>query len=129
MPFVHGNGIIHISQIDACTEVDDPLYEMKKNPRTSTEDKIGKHIANLVDDGATLQMGIGGIPDAALSYLCNHKNLGIHTEMCSDGIIDLVENGVINGSKKETDPGKIVSGFAFGTKRIYDFIDKSKSVI
>ena len=128
MPFVHGNGIIHISQIDACTEVDDPLYEMKKNPRTSTEDKIGKHIANLVDDGATLQMGIGGIPDAALSYLCNHKNLGIHTEMCSDGIIDLVENGVINGSKKVTDPGKIVSGFAFGTKRIYDFIDNNPIV-
>lgn len=128
MPFVHGNGIIHMSQIDACTEVDDPLHEMKINPKTSTEDKIGRHIANLVDDGATLQMGIGGIPDAALSYLTNHKNLGIHSEMCSDGIIDLVKTGVINGSKKVTEPGKIVSGFAFGTKRIYDFIDNNPIV-
>lgn len=128
MPFVHGNGIIHISKIDACAEVDEPLFEMNKKPRTSIEDKIGKHIANLVDDGATLQMGIGGIPDAALSYLTNHKDLGIHTEMCSDGIIDLVENGVINGSKKVTEPGKIVSSFAFGTKRIYDFIDNNPIV-
>jgi acyl-CoA hydrolase len=128
MPFVHGNGIIHISNIDACVSVDDPLYEMKKKPRTPIEDAIGKHIADLVEDGATLQMGIGGIPDAALSYLNHHKNLGVHTEMCSDGIIDLFESGVINGSKKITDPGKIVSGFAFGTKRIYDFIDNNPIV-
>lgn len=128
MPFVHGNGIIHISKIHACVEVDDPLYELKKKPSTTTEMQIGKHIAGLVEDGATLQMGIGGIPDAALSYLTNHKNLGVHTEMCSDGIIDLVESGVINGSNKVTDPGKIVSGFAFGTRRIYDFIDQNPIV-
>lgn len=128
MPFVHGNGILHISKIDACVAVNEPLYEMRKKPRTQIEDKIGKHIADLVEDGATLQMGIGGIPDAALSYLTHHKNLGVHTEMCSDGIIDLFESGVINGSKKITDPGKIVSGFAFGTKRIYDFIDNNPIV-
>lgn len=128
MPFVHGNGIIHMSKIDALVPVDDPLYELKSSPRTEVEDQIGKYIAGLVDDGATLQMGIGGIPDAALSYLTNHKNLGIHTEMCSDGIIDLVERGVINGSQKVTEPGKIVSGFALGTKRIYDFIDQNPIV-
>ena len=128
MPFVHGNGIIHMSRIHACTYVQDPLFEMQKKPTTDTENKIGKHIASLVEDGATLQLGIGGIPDAALSYLTSHKNLGVHTEMCSDGIIDLVNKGVINGSKKITEPGKIVSGFAFGTKRIYDFIDHNPIV-
>lgn len=128
MPFVHGNGIIHMSKIDACIKVNDPLFELNIKPRSPIEDLIGRNIAGLVEDGATLQMGIGGIPDAALSYLTNHKNLGVHTEMCSDGIIDLVESGVINGSKKVTDPGKIVSGFAYGTKRIYDFIDQNPIV-
>lgn len=128
MPFVHGNGIIHVSKIHACVDVDDPLYELNIKPITEIEAEIGKNVAGLVDDGATLQMGIGGIPNAALSYLKHHKNLGIHTEMCSDGIIDLVESGVINGSKKVTDPGKIVSGFAFGTKRIYNFINHNPIV-
>ena len=122
MPFVHGNGIIHIKNIHALVEVNDPLFELNTQTISPTEQKIGEHVASLVEDGATLQMGIGGIPNAALSCLHNHKNLGIHTEMCSDGIIDLVEKGVINGSMKHTEPGKIVSGFAFGTKRIYDFI-------
>jgi acyl-CoA hydrolase len=93
------------------------------------EQKIGEHVSALVEDGATLQMGIGGIPNAALSCLQGHKNLGIHTEMVSDGIIELVEKGVINGSNKVTDPGKIVSGFAFGTKRIYDFINHNPIVM
>lgn len=128
MPFVHGNGIIHVNNIQALVGEDSPLFEMKQAPITEIEQKIGENIAGLVEDGATLQMGIGGIPNAALSCLMNHKNLGVHTEMCSDGIIDLVEKGVINGSKKVTDPGKIVSGFAFGTKRIYDFIDNNPIV-
>ncbi|MEM7185601.1 MAG: acetyl-CoA hydrolase/transferase C-terminal domain-containing protein [Bacteroidota bacterium] len=128
MPFVHGNGIIHMSKIHSFVEVTDSLYERESKPRTPIEDAIGKHIAGLVEDGATLQMGIGGIPDAALSNLIHHKNLGIHTEMCSDGIVDLVERGIIDGSRKKTDPGKIVSGFAFGTRRIYDFIDQNPIV-
>ncbi|WP_034057635.1 acetyl-CoA hydrolase/transferase family protein [Lacinutrix jangbogonensis] len=128
MPFVHGNGIIHLNKIHSFIDVDEPLHEMPIKPISNLENEIGKNIANLVDDGATLQMGIGGIPNAALNYLSNHKNLGIHTEMCSDGIIDLVESGVINGSKKVTEPGKIVSGFAFGTKRIYNFIDNNPIV-
>ena len=128
MPFVHGNGIIHISKIDACIEVDTPLHELSNMIVTAKERKIGEHVAGLVEDGATLQMGIGGIPNAALSYLTNHKDIGIHTEMCSDGIIELVEKGVITGKKKVTEPEKIVAGFAFGTRRIYDFIDNNPIV-
>ena len=128
MPFVHGNGIIHMNKIHAYTHVDAPLPELIHNPPTTIEKKIGENVASLVEDGATLQMGIGGIPNAVLSHLTNHKNIGIHTEMCSDGIIDLVEKGIIDGSKKVTEPGKIVSGFAFGTRRIYDFIDQNPIV-
>lgn len=128
MPFVHGNGIIHTSQLHACVTVDDPLYEISKKPISDTERQIGQNVASLVEDGATLQMGIGGIPNATLSYLNNHKHLGIHTEMCSDGLVDLVESGAVDGSRKVTEPGKIVSGFAFGTRRIYDFIDQNPIV-
>jgi acyl-CoA hydrolase len=95
---------------------------------TETEKAIGRHVAELVEDGATLQMGIGGIPDAALKYLTNHKNLGVHTEMMADGLVDLVEKGVINGIKKKTEFGKIVAGFAYGTRKIYDFIDENPIV-
>lgn len=128
MPFVHGNGIIHISKITHCVNSETPLHELKIKPSSEIEKKIGKNIACLVEDGATLQMGIGGIPNAALTYLANHKDIGIHTEMCSDGIVDLVEKGVITGKYKVTEPGKIVAGFAFGTKKIYDFIDNNPIV-
>jgi len=122
MPFVHGNGIIHIDRIDAMVESDAPLPELPAHKPTGTESRIGHNVAGLIDDGATLQMGIGGIPNAVLQYLENHKNLGVHTEMCSDGIVDLAEKGIINGSEKATEPGKIVAGFALGTRKIYDFI-------
>jgi acyl-CoA hydrolase len=92
------------------------------------EEQIGKNIAGIIDDGATLQMGIGGIPNAVLTYLNNHKNLGIHTEMFSEGIVDLVLNGVINGAKKKVNPYKIVSGFAMGTRRLYDFMDDNPEI-
>ena len=128
MPFVHGNGIISVDKIDSAIFVDDPLFELKAKPATEVETTIGKYIAELVEDGATLQMGIGGIPNAALKQLTNHKNLGVHTEMCSDGIIDLVETGVINGMNKKTEFGKIVAGFAYGSRRIYDFIDENPIV-
>lgn len=128
MPRVYGNGIIHISNIHSYIYVNEPLHELEIKPPTDVEIKIGKNIASLVDDGATLQMGIGGIPNAAISELKSHKNLGVHTEMCSDGIIELVKTGVINGSKKITERGKIVSGFAFGTKKIYDFINENPLV-
>lgn len=128
MPFVHGNGILHISKIDFGVEVNDPLPEIPFKELSSIEIEIGKNIASLVEDGATLQMGIGGIPNAALQQLTNHKNLGVHTEMCSDGIVDLAEKGIINGLNKVTEPGKIVSGFAFGSRKIYDFIDHNPIV-
>lgn len=128
MPFVHGNGIIHISEIDAIVENNSPLPELPPHEPTETEKLIGQNVAALIDDGDTLQMGIGGIPNAVLHYLDGHKNLGIHTEMCSDGIVPLAEKGVINGMEKVTEPGKIVAGFALGTKRIYDFISHNPIV-
>ena len=128
MPFVHGNGILHKSKIDCYIEVDDPLYELNLKPPSEIETRIGQNIASLVEDGATLQMGIGGIPNAALTNLLDHKNLGIHTEMFSDGILPLVEKGVITGMNKVTEMGKIVSSFVLGTKKIYDFIDENPIV-
>jgi acyl-CoA hydrolase len=128
MPFVHGNGIISVDKIDTAIHIDTPLFELPSKPSTETEKAIGRHVAELVEDGATLQMGIGGIPDAALKYLINHKDLGVHTEMMADGLVDLVEKGVINGMKKKTEFGKIVAGFAYGTRKIYDFIDENPIV-
>jgi 4-hydroxybutyrate CoA-transferase len=123
MPRVWGAGVIHISEITASIHVDYPIYEQIPQPLSAVELSIGKHVASLVEDGATLQMGIGGIPNAVLQCLDNHKDLGIHTEMFSDGIIDLVENGVINGKYKSIHPGTIISGFAIGSRRLYDFMD------
>lgn len=128
MPRTFGDGIVHISNFTACVEVDEPIYEMQLAPPTKEEATIGKNIAEIIEDGATLQMGIGGIPNAVLSYLTNHKNLGIHTEMFSDGIVSLVEKGVINGSNKKINPHKIVSGFAMGTQRLYDFMDDNAEI-
>jgi 4-hydroxybutyrate CoA-transferase len=128
MPRTHGDGLIHISKIDAMIEVDDPIPEVKPRPLTDVEKAIGKNIAGLVDDGATLQMGIGAIPDAVLASLTNHKNLGIHTEMFSDGLIELVEKGVVNGKKKKKHPEKIVASFVMGTNKLYRFIDDNPLV-
>ena len=128
MPTVHGNGIIHLDKIHAIVKSDKPLYELITKPPTDIENKIGQYIAELVEDGATLQMGIGGIPNAALANLKNHKNLGVHTEMFSDGLVDLVQRGVITGMKKHTDIGKIVSSFVYGTRKSYDFIDDNPLV-
>jgi acyl-CoA hydrolase len=128
VPRSHGDGIIHQSKIDAAIEVDIPLYQAASHEPTETEEEIGKHVAELVEDGACLQMGIGGIPNVVLKQLGNHKNLGIHTEMFSDGILPLVENGNINGSKKYLKTGKIVSCFAMGSQKLYDFIDDNPSV-
>ena len=123
MPRTHGDGLIHIDSLDAIVEFDAPLPEMKISVPTEIETRIGKFCADLVEDGATLQMGIGSIPNAVLAQLTSHKDLGIHTEMFSDGLIDLVERGVVNGKFKRIHPGKIVAGFVLGTLRVYDFID------
>lgn len=128
MPFVHGHGIIHLDEINALVEHNAPLYEMEVLSPSQTELSIGENVASLVDDGACLQMGIGGIPNAVLACLGNHKNLGIHSEMISDGVVDLYEKGVITGSNKMTRYEKIVASFAYGSRRIYDFIDDNPIV-
>jgi acyl-CoA hydrolase len=109
-------------------EVDDQLPEQIVPEPDEAELRIGQFCAELIDDGATLQMGIGAIPNAVLKSLTNHKNLGVHTEMFSDGVIELVEKGIINGKKKKIHPGKIVSGFVMGSRKTYDFIDDNPAV-
>ena len=128
MPRTHGDGLIHVDAIDFGVEVDDPLPEAPPRALTDVERAIGRHVAALVDDGATLQMGIGAIPDAVLAALGDHRDLGIHTEMFSDGIIELVERGVITGARKRKHPGKIVGSFLMGTRRLYDFVDDNPQV-
>jgi 4-hydroxybutyrate CoA-transferase len=128
MPRTHGDGVIHVNDIELAVEVDYPIPEHARPVLTETEQAIGRNVAGLVDDGATLQMGIGAIPDAVLAALTSHRDLGIHTEMFADGAIDLVERGVINGSRKKVHPGKIVSSFLLGTRRLYDFVDDNPQV-
>lgn len=128
MPRSHGDGQIHCSRFNVAVYGEDPMYELKNSVLSEQEIAIGKNIASIVEDGATLQMGIGGIPNAVLQFLNNHKDLGIHTEMFSDGILPLVESGVINGRLKKKHPGKIVSAFALGTKKLYDFIHDNPMV-
>ncbi len=123
MPRTHGDGLLHIKEIDFAVDVDDALPVKLPHKLSDAELTIGEHCASLVDNGATLQMGIGAIPDAVLAALKHHQDLGVHTEMFSDGLIDLIETGVINGEKKRTHPGKVVSSFVMGTRRLYDFID------
>jgi 4-hydroxybutyrate CoA-transferase len=128
VPRTHGDGIIHVKDIDIMVEHDEPLHETIIPAPSETEKAIGKYIAELVDDYSTLQMGIGAIPNAVLSCLGNHKDLGIHSEMFSDGILPLVENGVITGKYKKKHPGMIVGSFVIGTKKLYDFIDDNPMV-
>jgi len=128
VPRTHGDGIIHISQIDAAVEVDEPLHLVPMPAPGEKDKKIGQHVASLVEDGATLQMGIGAIPNVVLQNLTNHKNLGIHTEMFSDGVLPLIETGVINNSKKVIKTGKMVTCFAMGSKKLYDFLDDNPLV-
>jgi len=131
MPRTLGDSFIHINKINYIVEKSEPIKELPQiDPNTSKQfldiyDKIGTNIAELIEDGSTLQMGIGAIPDAVMNYLTDKKDLGIHTEMFSDGIIDLVEQGIINGEQKTLHPGKIIAGFVLGTKRVYDFIDNN----
>lgn len=123
VPRTHGDGIIHINNIDCAVEVNSPIHIHDVTPISNIEGLIGKHVAALIEDGATLQMGIGNIPNAVLNNLENHKRLGIHTEMFSDGILPLIEKGVITGEDKEVKTGKIVSCFAVGSQNLYDFVD------
>ena len=128
MPRSMGDALIPMSMIDIFTEDNAPLIEGHFAQPSPEEAQIGKYVAELIEDGATLQMGIGSIPNAVLSQLGNHKNLGVHTEMFADGVLNLVRKGVINGMNKKIDKGKIVSTFVMGSKEVYDFLDVNPGV-
>lgn len=129
MPRTHGEGQIHSSRFDAACYMDMPLPEVNYGEKADeTALKIGRFVAELIEDKATLQMGIGAIPDAVLQSLTNHKELGIHTEMFSDGLVPLIEKGIVTNQHKKILPGKTVTSFTAGTRRVYDFVDDNPSV-
>jgi len=128
VPRAWGDAMISIKEIDYFVEHDEQLYIHNNAPLSETERAIGRNVAALVEDGACLQMGIGGIPNAVLAELGNHKDLGVHTEMFSDGILPLVEKGVVNGKRKQIDKGKMVASFLMGSQALYDFIDDNPEV-
>lgn len=129
MPRTHGDGFLHVSKIDALVKHETPLPEVDYAGKVSDAVvQIGRNVASLVEDGATLQMGIGTIPDQVLKNLFHHKNLGIHTEMMSDGVIPLIETGIINNSKKKLNRGRSVTGFLAGTRKLYDFVNDNPAV-
>ncbi len=121
-PRTLGDAFLHVSKADAIVEASHPLAEYKQTEITEVHRAIARHIASLIPDGATLQTGIGGIPDAVLQELTDHRDLGIHTEMCPDGVLDLIQRGVINNEKKSIHPHKVITGFVLGTKPLFDFI-------
>ncbi|HEU4419981.1 MAG TPA: acetyl-CoA hydrolase/transferase C-terminal domain-containing protein [Planctomycetota bacterium] len=128
MPRTHGDGLVHQSRFAAAVAVDEALPEHAPPVLGDRERAIGRHCAALVENGATLQMGIGAIPDAVLAALENHRGLGVHTEMFADGVLRLVERGVITGQNKAVHPGKLVAGFVVGSRRVYDFLDDNPQV-
>lgn len=129
MPRTHGDGFIHVNKIDSLVWHDNDLpevdYQLKSN---NTIIQIGRNVASLIEDGATLQLGIGAIPDQVLRNLVNHKSLGLHTEMLSDGVIPLIEKGIIDNSRKKLNVGRSVTGFMAGTKKLYDFVNDNPSI-
>jgi len=128
VPRAWGDAIMHMSEINHFVEDDSPLYTHDMGNLTEIDTAIGKNVAELIEDGACLQMGIGGIPNAVLAQLGNHKDLGVHTEMFADGILPLVEKGIVNGKRKQIDQGKMVASFLMGSQKLYDFIDDNPMV-
>jgi acetyl-coA hydrolase/transferase len=128
MPRTYGDAMFHIDEIDFLVEHDAPIFSLQLTTPTAIETQIAQHIVPLIEDGSTLQLGIGNIPNATLAEMGHLKNLGIHTELLTEGVLDLVKKGVINGYEKKIDKGKIIASFAMGTQRLYDFIDKNPSV-
>lgn len=129
MPFSYGDALIHISRIDAAVEVDDPLVEVPTAIPTETDRAIGRHIAEMIPDGATLQIGVGGIPNAVLAALKDHRHLGLHTEALTDGVLPLLESGVIDNSCKKVMPGVSVASLALGSKRLYEYMDYRENLL
>ncbi|TYB79269.1 acetyl-CoA hydrolase/transferase family protein [Bizionia myxarmorum] len=128
MPRTHGAGIIHQSEINIFVECDEPLPTHDMAEPSEIENKIGVHVAGLIEDKSTLQLGIGSIPNAVLARLTHHKDLGLHTEMFSDGVIDLIKNNVINGNYKGINRGRALTTFLVGSKRLYDYVDDNPFV-
>lgn len=129
MPYSYGDALIHVSRIDAAVEVDDPLVEVPTAVPSDIDIAIGRHIAELIPDGATLQIGVGGIPNAVLSALKDHQHLGLHTEALTDGVLPLLESGVIDNSQKVVCPGVSVASLALGSRRLYDYMDYRKDLL
>ena len=128
MPRTLGESFIHVDEIDLAVEVDVPPYEHARGAIGDVERRIGEHVAALIPNGATIQLGIGAIPAATALALHGHRDLGIHTEMFTDAVVDLVEAGVVTGARKERNRGKIVTAFLMGTQRLYDFVDDNPMV-
>src|SRR5438270_5595532 len=122
MPRTYGDSFIHVSQIDAFVEVSRSLCQLPQPEITDLHRAIARNVAGLIDDGSVLQLGIGGIPDAVLPYLMDRKDLGVHSELVSDGVIPLIEAGVLTGARKNFKPRKIILGFALGTKHLFEFV-------
>ncbi|MBD5231403.1 MAG: acetyl-CoA hydrolase/transferase family protein [Bacteroidales bacterium] len=129
MPFSYGDPVVHMSRINAAVEVDEPLVEVPTPAPNEKEIKIGGYIAELIPDGATLQIGVGGIPNAVIAALSNHKHLGLHTEAMTDGVLPLLEKGIIDNSQKVIEPGKSVASLALGSRRLYDYMNYNKDII
>lgn len=128
MPRTYGDAMFHIDEIDFLVEHDAPIFSLQLTTPTAIETQIAQHIVPLIEDGSTLQLGIGNIPNATLAEMGHLKNLGIHTELLTEGVLDLVKKGVINGYEKKIDKGKIIASFAMGSQKLYDFIDRNPSV-
>ena len=125
MPRVLGDSFIHVSRVHKIVEISENLPELERSPATEVERKIGKYIADLIEDGCTLQLGIGGIPDAVIAGLKERRDLGIHTEMVSDGVMEAIEAGIITGARKTFHPYKVVMTFILGSSKLYDFVDNN----
>lgn len=128
MPRTLGRSFVHVSRIDHIVEADYPIPELVPAVPTREEEDLGRFVADLVDDEATIQLGIGSVPNAVLRQLSGRKNLGVHSEMLSDGIVDLIEQGVVTNDCKTVLPGKVAVSFVMGTRRLYDFIDNNPLV-
>jgi len=128
MPRVLGDNFIHVRKVAYFVESHDPLLELPRVRMSAAFEEIGKNVASLIDDGCTLQLGIGGIPDAVLHYLRDRKHLGVHTEMFSDGMVELVEQGIVTNEKKTLHPGKIIASFVLGTKPLFNFMNNNPIV-
>lgn len=129
VPFTPGDAVINLSQLSAAVEVDEPLVEVPTATPTEAEIRIGNSIAELIPDGATMQIGVGGIPNAVIRALMGHKHLGLHTEAMTDGVLPLLEKGVIDNSCKKVMPGKSVASLALGSQALYDYLDHNDDIV